>query len=509
VAVIFPLHLPVAPALATIIGDSLVACITTAVGSPMARRCLRHTRAPMNALSLRRAPPRKPADADERQLKRLSRRVWRLSGLSAVAPGRPRQFLSRLKRRLIRDRTAAPAGTRLIVVASRLVDMSSHRFREAQHLAAEAKRIHLEFVLLIHEGAAPAIRQALRARAVLTDPVFAMQWSFDERTARFVAMLHAQVDALVRGGDRVLITVATQCEARALAAWLRELPDAQKPWIECYFVSDRWNRYSIEERDRQHREFAVLAAERQALSPQDARRMIYITHTAGLAQELRGLLGAPVLLMPPTQAYDEVLAARRKAAGRKRPVPVVALLGGARTEKGSYLIPGIVAACRQRVAVEFVIQLLNETLSAEQFAALSALDGMPGVRLLPGIQTPESFAGALAGSDLALFPYERIPYRQRQSGIMIEAAGCGIPAVVPSGTWLAEQVENGLTAGTIFKDRDPERIADAVVESINNLATLQAKAEARAAEWRQTFSVRAYMESVEREIRTREADGGR
>src|SRR5258708_678650 len=97
------------------------------------------------------------------RLKGLSRGVWRLSGLSAAAPGRPRRLLSRLKRRLIPGRTDAPAGTRLIVVASRLVDMSSHRFREAQHLAAAAKRIHLEFVLLIHEDAAPAIRRMLQA----------------------------------------------------------------------------------------------------------------------------------------------------------------------------------------------------------------------------------------------------------------------------------------------------------------------------------------------------------
>jgi len=226
--------------------------------------------------------------------------------------------------------------------------------------------------------------------------------------------------------------------------------------------------------------------------------MIYVTHTAGLAQELRGLLGAPVLLTAPTQDLVVRLGGRR----------LWRCWAAARTEKGSDLIPSIVAACRRRVAVEFVIQFLNETLSAEQFAALSNLDGTPGVRLLPGIQTPESFAGALAGADLALFPYERIPYRQRQSGIMVEAAGCGIPVVVPSGTWLAEQVENGPAAGTIFKERDPERIADAVVESINNLVTLQAQAEGRAAKWRQTFSVRAHLESVEREIRRREADGG-
>jgi hypothetical protein len=277
-----------------------------------------------------------------RQLKQLSGRLWQLSGLSAAAPDRPSRLLSRLKLRLIPQRAASPAGTRLIVVAHRLVDMSSHRFREAQHLAAAAKVIPLEFVLLIHEDAAPAISQALQARAVLTDPVFAMQWNFDERTARFVAMLHAQIDGLVRRGDRVLISVATQCEARALAAWLRELPDAQKPWIECYFVSDRWNRYSVEERERQHREFAALAAERQALPPEDACRMIYVTHTAGLAQELRGLLGAPVLLTAPTQAYDEVLAARR----------LWRCWAAARTEKGSDLIPSIVAACRRRVAVD-------------------------------------------------------------------------------------------------------------------------------------------------------------
>src|SRR5205807_1020231 len=153
----------------------------------------------------------------------------------------------------------------------------------------------------------------------------------------------------------VLITVSTQLEAHALTCWLAALPSARKPWVVTLFLSDRWNRSGQAEYERQVAEFRKLAASIASISPMDAHRLMFFAVTESLAEELTGLLGTPVAVAPmpiPCVDPEEYFAARHVPGP-----PRVAILGGLRAEKGSYLVPSIVRACRSQVPVEFLVHL--------------------------------------------------------------------------------------------------------------------------------------------------------
>jgi hypothetical protein len=124
---------------------------------------------------------------------------------------------------------AAPPG--VVLLHHRLAGYSSHHFSEAQGFVRELARRGTPLRLLVNTRAPPAIAGALGARAVLDDPTFRMEWSFAERSRRFIELLRAHVEPELRAADCVLLTVATQLETHALVRWLQDLPRAKKPWI--------------------------------------------------------------------------------------------------------------------------------------------------------------------------------------------------------------------------------------------------------------------------------------
>src|ERR1700730_4853930 len=194
---------------------------------------------------------------------------------------------------------------KVICIHPRLAGLTSHHFNESRGFIQEFHRRGKEFLLLINTHAGPQIAAELNARAVLDDPTFRMEWSFEERSERFLVMLHAQIDAHLNANDCALITVSTQLEAHALTRWLQELPPDKKPWIVILMVSDRWNRSGREEYERQIAEFRILSAAISSLAPEDAHRLIVCTLTNLLAEELGDLLGAKVNVAPIPLEYGD------------------------------------------------------------------------------------------------------------------------------------------------------------------------------------------------------------
>ena len=237
---------------------------------------------------------------------------------------------------------------KVICIHHRLAGYTSHHFNEARGLMRELNRRGRELVLLINVQASARVVSELKARAVLEDPTFRLEWSFEERSRRFGDMLHKQVDRLLKAGDWVLLTVSTQLEAHALTLWLQELPRRKMPWIVVLFLSDRWNRSGPDEYERQIAEFGKVAAAIATLTPEQTPRMIFCAVTDLLAEELSGLLGTKPHVVPIPLSYGD--APSSGSANFEARVPRVAILGGTRREKGSYLIPGIVRACRPLVS---------------------------------------------------------------------------------------------------------------------------------------------------------------
>jgi hypothetical protein len=391
----------------------------------------------------------------------------------------------------------------VICIHPRLGGLTSHHFNEAQGFIEEFRRRGTTFELLVSVHAPAAIVAELDAHAVVDDPTFRLEWSFDERSRRFLAMLHEHLDGRAREGDCVLITVSTQVEAHALTRWLTELPSHRKPWVVILFLSDRWNRSGQAEYERQIAEFRKLRAAISSLTAADAHRMILFTLTDKLAAELTGLLGTAVRVAPMPQAYAEPPMAQAAKLPSAR--PRVALLGGMRTEKGSYLIPGIIRTCRERVPVDFLVQLANNNLTADEVNRIARIADEPNAAVIDRSMTRPEYYSAVASADFGLFPYEVIAYRQRTSGVFADMVTFGKPAVAPRGTWLAEQIDAGRAAGTIFDDLEPDSIADAIARCTSELEPLTRSAQGLSSEWRRTVSLSAFVDLMETTIAARSA----
>ena len=92
---------------------------------------------------------------------------------------------------------------------------------------------------------------------------------------------------------------------------------------------------------------------------------------------------------------------------------------------------------------------------------------------------------------------------------VLEAWAYGKPVVAPRGTWMAQQIEAGCAAGTIFEDRQPQSIARAISCCVADLKRLQASALGLSVEWRRRTGVSAFVDLMEKEIalRSNEARG--
>ena len=394
------------------------------------------------------------------------------------------------------ERSPLPAAApRLVAVHHRLAGRSGHRFHEALGLMREAPARGLAPVVLIHREAEPEVRAALPAvRAVLHDPVFRTDLSFADRVRDFAAMLHAHVERELTGRDLVLMTVATQCEAAAFAEWLHALGEPG-PRVVLFFHSDRWNRHGEAEHRRQLAELRQAAAALAALPPETAARLRLGAATPGLARELTGLLGFPVAHAPLPIVNGNRAAARR--ANGSPSTPRLGFLGGARPEKGFHETRAILDALRPRLGFRALLQLANEQMPEAAWADLERLAEDPDVEPLRGALSAEQWEEALASCDLLVLPYDRTAYRQRSSGIFAEGAAAGIPAVVPDGIWMAEQIAAGVAAGVSFSGSEPGAVAAACAEAVSRLPELHARAERLAAPWRRGTGLAAFLDWAE------------
>jgi glycosyltransferase involved in cell wall biosynthesis len=158
-------------------------------------------------------------------------------------------------------------------------------------------------------------------------------------------------------------------------------------------------------------------------------------------------------------------------------------LGDARIEKGYATLPSIAQAFRTELtsgSLKMVLQSNFNVPGGEPGigSARDFLSTMPNVTLLRNSIAEEKYNELLLSADLILLPYKVEKYIARTSGILAEAICAGVPAIVPQGTWLADQVRRH-GAGTVYQALDPEGPSRAVSEALGTLDVLRCRAEDR------------------------------
>jgi glycosyltransferase involved in cell wall biosynthesis len=163
----------------------------------------------------------------------------------------------------------------------------------------------------------------------------------------------------------------------------------------------------------------------------------------------------------------------------------VVYLGDARTEKGYLQLPAIARALHAGLSAGRVRMILQSNFNVAGgepgiAAARNFLAMLPNVTILRNPISEAQYNEYLAAADLIVLPYQAERYVSRTSGILAEAICAGVPAIVPPGTWLAEQVRRH-GAGIVYDALDPEGPARAVIEALGSLDALRARAEDRRA----------------------------
>lgn len=387
---------------------------------------------------------------------------------------------------------------KLIALHHRLAGFSSHHVNEAIGLIEESARRGWELDLPISRWAPDAVLERLApfARRAFSDPTFDLSRTFDERVDELVRQLREHVEPALTADSRVMVTIATQCETCALARWASTLAAEHVPQVFILYLSDRWNRSGA--RADEPAEIAAAGRELGRLPPAARARFTLFAVTPELAAELSLRMGTGVRAVPAHLNYrglSEIASARAA-----RPVPdkpTFGFVGGARPEKGAHRWADIVAACRGRAPMRFVVQAHNEGLDPAAFERLRALRASPDVTFIDGTVDRSVWEATLGEIDVTVLPYERVNYRQRNSGIFAESIAAGIPGVVPSGTWLADQIAQGAAAGVIYHGEGPGAVADAIVRCAGELGSHARAAAALATAWRDEQSLAACLDAME------------
>jgi glycosyltransferase involved in cell wall biosynthesis len=397
---------------------------------------------------------------------------------------------------------------KVIALHHRLSTFGNHRYNEGLGLIDESRRRGWELDLLVSIYVKEPVLQALGsdARPVFRDPTFEFTRSFDERVDDFVQQLARHAQPALTSDCRVLLTVATQCEVAALARWAASIPGDRMPWFLVLFLSDRWNRQGA--RPEEPVEIETAARALAQLAPPIQQRFVLSAATPGLARELSRRLRQPVSPTPAHLNYQGLDAIASARALRPLPArPALGFLGGARPEKGFGRVADIVAACRTRTNARFVIQAYDEGLEPAKLQRLHALGADPDVLMFDHPLDRQTHSGVLAQVDAVVCPYERLNYKQRNSAIFSEAIAAGLPGVVPSGTWLAEQIEFGRAAGVVYTADDAGGIADAIARCVADLDALTRAAANCAGPWRDSQSLGAWLDAMELLRSARESTG--
>jgi glycosyltransferase involved in cell wall biosynthesis len=151
----------------------------------------------------------------------------------------------------------------------------------------------------------------------------------------------------------------------------------------------------------------------------------------------------------------------------------VTFVGGARRERGSALLPEIVARCAS-LPVDFFIQAKGGSDAGFDLNLLTNLRTLPKVRLHEGALELDDYYRSIARG-IVLIPYHPQAYRWRASGVYYEAKSLGAPVIVSSGTWMAEEVR-AAGNGLVFEEYSAASIAECIARARVEIVRLRANA---------------------------------
>lgn len=185
---------------------------------------------------------------------------------------------------------------------------------------------------------------------------------------------------------------------------------------------------------------------------------------------------------PPAAAPDSTLAFRR-----------LLYAGAARRDKGFRQVVDLVALLADRgERIPITVQISPEHFGKYDTGTIGDIErlrsiGYAYLDIVDRTLAPQEYAALFPGS-ICLQAYDRADFRDRVSGVTLDALAQGCPVVTTAGTWMAAQVESP-RAGIALQSITPESLLDAAKAIIASYAEFTTAAlEAASARNRQTWT---------------------
>jgi len=266
---------------------------------------------------------------------------------------------------------------------------------------------------------------------------------------------------LVRGPEKIVVTTARRSDLLllAIAGGGRVSPNR-------VFLYFHW--------------FRVTPGKLRFLRTMAARlpEVVILGTTGSVVEVFRQCGFAHVLLLP----YPAQQPARSANA-----VPFRQLLyaGAARQDKGFRVVVDLVQLLAARnedipIAVQISADHYGkyDAATRDDIARLKALR-YPPLKLIAETPSPEDYAATFPGS-ICLQPYDRSDFRDRVSGVTLDALAHACPVIATAGTWTAD-LAGLFDAGIALPEPDAESLYDAVRTVRADYARYQAGAFAAGA----------------------------
>ncbi|MEX0808537.1 MAG: hypothetical protein WD044_07395 [Dongiaceae bacterium] len=236
---------------------------------------------------------------------------------------------------------------------------------------------------------------------------------------------------------------------------------------------------------------ARTTGEALAASKKDGEALLGAT-TEGLAKRLSTAMKMRVSELPLPLWYPASSQTEAECVGAP---PVVAVVGGLRKEKGAELMPSIVADM-EHLGIPARLSVQGNNPDPESLQPLMELQRAGRLDLLREELSDEEFGQVISKATFILFPYDRKRYLDRSSGAFSYAAALGRPCIVPSDTWMSQQIEAGNAAGLIYSGNTSSDIVCCVAAAISDVARLSELAAIRAGTWRAKQNGTAFLRSA-------------
>lgn len=209
-----------------------------------------------------------------------------------------------------------------------------------------------------------------------------------------------------------------------------------------------------------------------------------------LAELIARPLGRGVRVLPAPVWYGDIPSGDKQIAHAKDGRAVISILGHTRPEKGLDRIPAIIRKlCERDIQAHCLVQVnLGRTGKPVDLSACEALEKEGQAELIRGFVSDDEMNALIRRSTFVLMPYDRVAYRQMLSGMFAQVTAMGRPSIVPSNTWMADQIAKGRATGLAFRHDDPETIGDTVEAALAEKTEYVQRAEELAPAWRRERS---------------------